>query len=118
MGMRILVFREMRVFRGDSCFSSRDLKYFLRGGCVFFMGLIFFINKYFYMYNIFEKNICLVMCICLVRMHFIMCFFTYLKENAAYLKKYIYILFVKTIYDPTWSQSYQWRRLLQNLLQS
>ena len=52
-----------------------------------------------------------------------------LKGNAAYFKKnyiifyYIILLWMKTIHypnilSPTWSQTHQWRRLLQNQLQS
>ena len=48
-----------------------------------------------------------------------------LKGNAAFLKKYIYIYIMDENDSlsehnkiPLWSQSYQWRRLLQNLLQS
>ena len=52
------------------------------------------------------------------------CFYhlLHLKGNAAYFWKKIYYGWKRCIiriqYDPTWSQSYQWRRLLQNLLQS
>ena len=57
-----------------------------------------------------------------VELHSLKIFIHRLKGHEAYLKKYIYYGWKRSIIptklDPTWSQSHQWRRLLQIPFQS